>query len=130
MMPVRMLGLATAFGLLVAVGTAKADGDPAEGKRVFNKCKACHELTQQKNKVGPHLVGILGRPVASVDGFKYSDALMKARESGLVWDEEKLAKYVVDPKGFLPGNRMAFAGLKKEKEVEDLIAYIKQEQGS
>lgn len=125
----RMLAFATAFGLLAAVGTAQAEGDPAKGKRVFNKCKACHELKKEKNKIGSHLVGIVGRKAASVEGFKYSEALKKAGEEGLVWTEENLAKWLANPKEFIPGNRMAFAGLRKEQDIENLIAYLKQEAG-
>lgn len=126
---VRALGVVAATGLLFAGAIAHAEGDPEKGKKVFNKCKACHEVSSEKNKVGPHLVGIMGRRAGSVEGFKYSDALKKAGEDGLVWDEETLAKYLADPKGFMPGNRMAFAGLKKEDEIEDVIAYLKQEAG-
>jgi cytochrome c len=124
----RSLALAAVLGLAGTVA-AHADGDPEKGAKVFNKCKACHELKSEKNKVGPHLVGIVGRTAGSVEGFNYSDALKKAHEEGLVWTEESLAKYVHNPKAFLPGNRMAFAGLKDEDEIKDLIAYLKQEAG-
>ena len=126
---VRSLSLAVVFGLMMATGSAQAEGDPANGAKVFNKCKACHELKTEKNKVGPHLVQILGRVAGSIEGFNYSSALKKAHAEGLVWTEEHLAKFVANPKAFLPGNRMAFAGLKNEKEIADLIAYMKQEAG-
>lgn len=129
MTSLRSLGLAAVLGLAAAVGAARAEGDPAQGAKVFNKCKACHELKSEKNKVGPHLVGIVGRTAGSVEGFNYSDALKKAHAEGLVWNEENLAKYLHNPKEFLPGNRMAFAGLKKDDEIADLLAYLKQEAG-
>ena len=100
-----------------------ADADPAQGEKVFGRCKACHVVDKEQNRVGPHLVGIIGRPAGSVEGFKYSDAM---KNSGKTWDEATLAAYLQDPKGYIPGNKMAFAGLKKEDEVEDVIAYLKQ----
>ena len=90
---------------------------------MFSRCKACHVVDKEQNRVGPHLVGIIGRPAGSVEGFKYSDAM---KSSGKTWDEATLAAYLKDPKGYIPGNKMAFAGLKKEDEVEDVIAYLKQ----
>ena len=107
--------------------TAAAAGpDPKRGKKVFNKCKACHFADQKKNKVGPHLLGVVGRPVASVEGFKYSDAMKaKAAEFG-TWTEENLMKFLADPKGVVPGTKMGFAGLKKEQDRRDVIAYLKE----
>ncbi len=118
-----------AIALLAATAVAAwsnvtlAAGDPAKGKKVFNKCKACHSIDEKKNKIGPYLVGIFGRKAGSVEGFKYSSAM---KESGIVWDEETLAKYVANPKNVVPGNRMAFAGLKKEADIENLLAYLKE----
>ena len=104
---------------------AAGAGDPAKGKKVFNKCKACHFADKEKNKVGPYLKGVVGRPVASVEGFKYSDALKaKAGELG-TWTEENLKKWLSGPKKLVPGNKMAFAGLKKEQDILDVIAYLK-----
>lgn len=102
---------------------AWAAGDPAAGEKVFSRCKACHEIAKPQNKVGPTLVGIIGRPAGSVEGFKYSEAM---KNSGKVWDEVSLAEYLKDPKAFVPGNKMAFVGLKNETEIVDVIAYIKQ----
>ncbi|MEK0085116.1 c-type cytochrome [Benzoatithermus flavus] len=115
---------ATVFVLgivLLAAGPALADTEA--GEKVFKKCQTCHEVKAEKNKVGPHLVGIVGRPAGSVADFKYSDAM---KSSGITWTEENLAKYLKDPKGFIPGNKMAFAGLKKDEEIVDVIAYLKQ----
>ena len=105
---------------------AWADGNPDAGQKVYRKCAACHDVEEAKNKVGPHLVGIVGRSAASVDDFAYSDAMAG---SGLVWDEDNLAAYLRDPKGFLDGNKMAFPGLKKDAEIADLIAYLKAVDG-
>ena len=115
------LALVTATALMS--GAALADGDAAKGKKVFNKCKACHSLKAGKNKIGPSLNGIIGRASASVEGFKYSKAMKAAN---LTWDEETLEKYLTKPKKFLPGTKMAFAGLKKETQRDDVIAYLKE----
>ncbi|GIK98925.1 MAG: hypothetical protein BroJett029_31340 [Alphaproteobacteria bacterium] len=112
-----------AAGLLVAAsGAVLADGDVEDGKKVFNKCKVCHTLEEGQHKIGPSLAGVIGRPAGTAEGFKYSDAM---KESGVVWDEASIDQYLADPKGFIPGNKMAFAGLKKEDDREDVIAYIK-----
>ena len=114
------LGLAVFAALSVP---AMADGDAAAGKKVFNKCKACHDVAG-KNKVGPHLDGVIGRAAGSVEDFqdKYSDAM---KSSGKTWDEATLAEYLKDPKGFIPGNKMAFSGLKKDEDVANIIAFLK-----
>jgi cytochrome c len=107
---------------------APAGGDPEAGKKVFNKCKACHFVDREKNKVGPYLKGVVGRPAAAVEGFKYSEAMKAKAAEGLVWTEENLASYLKSPKKFIPGNKMAFAGLKKDKDIADVIAYLKSAQ--
>lgn len=116
---------ATVFGAvftLAAAGTAVA-ADAAKGEKVFRKCKACHVVNKEQNRVGPHLVGIMGRAAGAVDGFKYSKAM---KESGITWDEGTIAAYLKDPKGYIKGNRMAFAGLKKDDDVANVIAYLKE----
>ena len=113
--------------LALASSAALAEGDADKGKKVFNKCKTCHVVDAEKNKVGPHLVGIMGRTAGAVDGFKYSDAMKSA---GITWDEETIAAYLADPKGYIKGNKMAFVGLKKEDQIEDVIAYLKEAAGS
>jgi cytochrome c len=124
---VRVSGLAAAAALALGFFTVAAsaqDGDPEAGKKVYRQCQACHVLDKEQNRVGPHLVGIFGREAGSVEGFKYSDAM---KESGIVWDEETIDAYVADPKGYIPGNRMPYAGLKDAEDRADLIAYLKQE---
>lgn len=113
-----------AVAWLVGAGAAAAQGDPGKGEKVFNKCKTCHEIKDEKNKVGPHLVGIFGRPAGGVEGFKYSDAM---KSSDIVWDDETMAAYLKDPKGYIPGNRMVFPGLRKDEEIADLLAYLQEE---
>ena len=111
-----------AAGLLVAgTGLARADGDAAEGAKGFKKCSVCHVVDKPQNRVGPSLLGVIGRPAGTVEGFKYSEAM---KGSGIVWSAETLDAYIADPKGYIPGNKMAFAGLKKPEERADVIAYI------
>ncbi|OCW59185.1 c-type cytochrome [Hoeflea olei] len=104
---------------------ALADGDAAAGAKVFKKCAACHTATEDKNKIGPTLMGIVGRPVASIEGFKYSDAMKKHAEEVPTWTEEALYTYLHDPKGVAKGTKMIFVGLKKDQDVNDVIAYLK-----
>ena len=111
---------AAAAGILMAL-PAQA-GDAKAGEKVFRKCKSCHYVDQEKNKTGPHLVNIIGRAAGSVDGFKYSKVM---KDSGLTWDEATLAEFLKKPKAYLKGTKMAFAGLRKDKEIDDLIAYLK-----
>ena len=123
-MRINILATIVAASLATASGAAWADGDAAKGQKVFAKCKTCHEIASDKNKVGPTLQGVLGRKAGAVAGFKYSEAMAA---SGVVWDEATIAEYVAKPKEVIPGNKMAFAGLKKEDEIENLLAYIKED---
>lgn len=118
-----------ALGLLMAglvTGTAWADGDAKKGEQVFKKCQACHVLDKEQNRVGPHLKGIVGRPIAAAQGFNYSDSFKEAAKNGMVWTPENISKYLENPKDFIPKNKMAFPGLKSEDEREDVIAYMQQ----
>ena len=118
------------FPILLAMaaslaGPAFAQGDAANGEKVFRKCQACHAVGEgARNKVGPMLNGIIGAPFASVEGFRYSKALEEKRDVGMVWDEATLAAYLENPREAVPGGRMSFAGLKKESDQADVIAYL------
>lgn len=117
----KTLPLAAALLALVAPADAQ---DIAEGQKSFNKCRACHTVGENaKNGVGPVLNGLFGRKAGTVDGFKYSDA---NKNSGVVWDEKNFATYIKDPKAFMPGNRMAFIGIKNDTEIANLTAFLKQ----
>lgn len=116
-----MAGFFLALGL--AAAPAYADGDAAAGEKVFKKCKTCHTLEAGKNRVGPTLAGVFGRTAGTLEGFKFSKAMT---ESGVVWDETTIAEYVADPKGFMPGNKMTFPGVKDEADRANLIAYLKE----
>jgi cytochrome c len=117
---------AAAF-LLAGVLAAHADGDAALGKKVFNRCMACHEAATDRDKVGPHLLGVVGRTAGTAESFlgHYSDAMKGAGAAGLVWDEANLTEYLRAPKLKVPGNRMAFGGLSNDDDIANVIAYLK-----
>jgi cytochrome c len=104
-------------------GIAHAEGDADRGEQVFTRCVACHSVEPGQNRVGPSLHDIMDQPAANVEGFNYSPAL---EEAGLVWDDETMAEYLRDPRGTVPGTRMAFAGLRNDEEIADVIAYLRQ----
>lgn len=100
--------------------------DVENGQSVFRQCRACHQIgASAKNLVGPLLTGIVGRKAGTVEGFNYSEANKAAGGKGLVWDEPTLLKYLANPLQFMPGTKMAYAGLKDEADRKDLIAYLK-----
>ena len=97
----------------------------AAGQKVFKKCSACHKVGDgAKNASGPHLNGIMGRTMGSVDGFKYSKGFVAAMEEGRVWDDAALAEFLAKPKAYMKGTKMAFSGLKKDKDLEAITAYL------
>lgn len=121
--PVVVLG--AILGLSVCLSApAFADGDVKKGQKVFKKkCRSCHRVKEGKNAAGPHLFGIVGRASGSVEGYRgYSKAM---RSANIVWDEENLAAYLKKPKKFLPGSKMQFAGLKKDKDIVNILAFLK-----
>ncbi len=114
--------LALAFAAALGSGAAVAEGDAAKGEKVFKKCKTCHTFDPGKKKIGPHLKGVVGRKAGAVEGYKYSKAMAAA---DITWDEASLDQFLTKPKKFLKGTKMSFAGLKKEAQRADLIAYLK-----
>lgn len=121
-MTMRLILAATAAAALMAPAAMAADVE--SGKEVFARCKACHQVGPgAKNGQGPMLNGIFGRKAGTVEGFPYSDA---NKGSGVTWDEATFTKYIKDPRAFMPGNKMAFAGLKDDLDIADLIAFLKQ----
>jgi cytochrome c len=110
--------------LIGASGTARAAGDAAEGEKVFAKCKICHQIGEgAKNAVGPELNGLIGRHSGTAPGYNYSDA---NKNSGLTWDEATFRDYIKNPKAKIPGTKMIFAGLPKDADIDNLLAYLQQ----
>jgi cytochrome c len=111
-----------------AAAAADISTDPeviAAGETVFKKCKACHKVGEgAKNATGPMLNGVVGRHAGAVEGFKYSKPMLEAGEGGLVWTPENIGAYLMNPKSFVPKNKMSFAGLKKDEDIAAVIAYI------
>jgi cytochrome c len=107
-----------------ALASAALAQDVAAGKTSFNKCLACHSIGEgAKNKVGPELNGLDGRKSGSVEDYSYSSA---NKTSGITWGEAVFKEYIRDPKAKIPGTKMFFAGVKNDKEIDDLWAYISQ----
>jgi len=109
--------------IAVMVATASA-ADVDNGKSIWNKCRACHQIGENaKNMVGPELNGLFGRKAGSAPGFNYSEA---NKGSGITWDEATFREYIKNPKGKIPNTKMVFAGLSDDQDIDDLIAYLKQ----
>jgi cytochrome c len=118
----------SAFALVLAiVPGAILAADVEAGKTAFKKCALCHTTEAGKNKIGPSLAGIVGRKAGSVPGFNYTDA---NKNSGATWDEKTLDTYLTDPKKFIPGTKMLFAGVKNDADRQSLIDYLKAQKGS
>ena len=106
---------------LVASGAVIRAADPEKGKAVFEQCAACHSLDGSGDYDGPTLKGVMGRKAGSLEEYRYSAAM---KRSDVTWDAVALDKYVTDPQAFIPGNRMAFAGIGDKTQRDDLIAYL------
>ena len=107
-----------------AAASAALAQDVAAGKTSFNKCLACHAIGEDaKNKVGPELNGLDGRKSGTAPDYNYSDA---NKNSGITWNEAQFKEYIKDPKAKVPGTKMAFAGIKKDTEINDLWAFLSQ----
>ena len=108
--------------LIVTISTAFVRGaDVEKGKVAFEQCAACHSLDGSGNDDGPTLKGVIGRKAGSLEDFRYSAAM---KRSDVTWDAATLDKYIADPQAFIPGNRMAFAGIADPSQRDDLIAYL------
>ena len=118
-----ILGGALILLPLAQVAQAQGVGDAQRGAQVFAQCKICHSLEPGKNMLGPSLHGLIGRKAGSVPGYPYSPAMKNAN---IVWNDDTLSKYLVDPKAFIPGDKMAFPGIKDPGKLGDLLAYLNQ----
>lgn len=122
----RSIAIIAAASAAMLVSSQSWAQDAAAGEKVFAKCKACHVPDADTNRVGPGLKGIFGRTAGTHAGYKYSKAMVDAGAGGLVWDDAKFQEYMKDPKGTVKGTKMAFAGLKADADINNLIAYLKQ----
>lgn len=121
-----------ALGLALGIGPnfAMADGDPARGEALFRPCVACHMIGEGAvNRIGPHLNGLVGRPIGTVEGYDYSDALLEAGVEGAVWSETVLDRFLENPRGYLPGTSMVFRGVRRDDDRVDLVAYLLEQGG-
>ena len=102
---------------------AQDNAQVAEGSKLYKRvCFACHASEAGQNKIGPSLFGVAGRKAATGPGFSYSQAM---KDANVTWNDEAIDQYITDPKKFVPGNKMVYAGLKKEEERKEIIAYLK-----
>jgi len=127
----------TAFGAifagalsLIIIASAIADSaaaqsaaDPEAGRVVFQQCRACHSLSPSENGRGPTLYHLFGRMAGTVPGYFYSAAM---KNSHIVWTAATLERYLADPREFVPGGTMAFAGINDRKDMKNLLAYLRQ----
>ena len=114
--------LVVAAAVLAVASAARVQAaDPDKGKAVFDQCAACHSLGDPGDFEGPLLKGVFGRKAGSLEDYRYSAAM---KRSGVTWDAASLDAYITDPQAFIPGNRMAFAGIADKAQRDDLIAYL------
>ena len=122
----KRIFIALSVSIMAAVSFSAAsfaEGDAVKGQKVFKKCKACHTVNEGGKKlIGPNLFGIVGKKSAQMEGFKYSKAMTA---SGLTWDEATLDTFLKKPKAMIKKTKMTFAGLKKDKQRANVIAYLK-----
>jgi len=108
---------------LVLIAQAQNLGDAQRGAQVFNQCKICHSLETGKNILGPSLHGLFGRKAGSLPGYAFSPAM---KNSDITWNNDTLSKYLADPRAFIPGDKMAFPGVKDLSKLTDLLAFLNQ----
>ncbi len=120
--------LAPLAGAMAAGAAEPAAGDPRSGERVFaTQCRACHSIEQGgHNRLGPNLHDVFGRRAGAAPGFRYSRAMRAKAEAGLVWDADTLRAYLANPRAVVPGTAMTFVGLRNERQIADLLAYLER----
>ena len=124
----RKVYILAALAALVGGGPAASHdhGDPDKGAAVFKACKSCHQVGEgARNRIGPVLNGIFGRPAGSIEGFRYSDGMLREYADGLIWTWETLDAYIENPKALVSKTRMSFRGMDDEQKRADLLAYLR-----
>jgi len=122
-----IMAVAAATMAVILVGGGALAQDVEAGKTVIKKCMVCHAIGEgATNRVGPVLNDVFGRTAGTYPGFKYSQAMIDKGAAGLVWEHDTLAQFLHKPKDFVPGTKMTFAGLSKDQDIADVIAYLKQ----
>ena len=126
MISVRAGLTALAFATLAAsTSPAVGQGDPAEGETLYRPCRACHMIGDGAvNRVGPHLNGLVGRPVGTVPGYEFSEDMAEAGAAGAIWSEAALDGFLSGPREYFPGTRMVFRGIRSDEDRAHLIAYL------
>ncbi|MEC5291607.1 c-type cytochrome, partial [Aurantimonas sp. C2-3-R2] len=121
-----ILAAGTILTLTMASGaTAQTVGDADAGKKVFNKCRACHAVGEDaKNKIGPELNGVIGEKPGMIEGYKFSSSFEEWAADKTVWDEALMTEWLADPRAVVKGTKMAFPGLKKPEDLANVIAYL------
>ncbi|MEL0151474.1 MAG: c-type cytochrome [Parvibaculales bacterium] len=124
----RLLTTCFAATAMLAIFTLPSQaGDAEKGAKIYRKCVSCHMIGDgAKNRIGPQLNGIIGREIGAIADYKYSKAMVQYAATAKIWSEENLAAYLESPRKLVKGGRMAFAGLRKEKDRADVIAYLKE----
>lgn len=118
------IGFAVAAVFAFAPSIASAAGDPVAGEKVYAQCRACHQIgPTAKNAVGPVHNGLIGRKAGTFPGYNYSEA---NKNSGITWDEATFKEYIKDPKAKIPGTKMVYPGIKNDKQIDDVLAFIEQ----
>ena len=115
----------TSLALVLGASASWADGDAAKGEQTAKQCAACHSFTDSANKVGPSLLGIVGRKPGTAEGYTYSEPFKAYAASFAAWDDATLDAWLKDPKTIVKGTKMSFAGVKDDAVRADLIAYLK-----
>jgi len=124
-MPQQVIGGAILALALAGMPVAQAADNAPPGERIFtNACSDCHTVETGRNKRGPSLHGVIGRPAGSVAGYSYSDAM---KQSGIVWTPERLTRYLAAPKADVPGTKMRMLVHPSPAEVETLISWLQQQ---
>lgn len=111
---------------VAGIASSQEAGDPEKGAKVFSKCTGCHQIGRDaKDRIGPHLNGIYGRPAAAHDGYAYSKSMKRAGQDGLIWTNETLDAYLENPRALVSKTRMSFRGLKDAEDRAHVLAYMR-----